>query len=508
MEHKTDISAINETKEKITIVKASAPNEKANRLKQWYLDYIDNFREEFSNLSDEEQKCVQNSKNFLTPCQIEVFWIDNPSHQIIIQSNIQDENDKEIRIHGPFSPNEFFDKIKPILNESRLQNRIEQESSLNYEKETYAEKYAAAIHAFIESYKQDLFQPMYSEGYTYGSYLSPKIWLQGFRGNVGNLDFKKEVERTINEITDAAIRKVTKINVPTAVSPVSFNGYGAHLYPPITVGKKPKITWEMLLHGNTSHFSFNEKVLETNIDGKIVVITDSGYLFVQDDNKSECLKLLNLFMVLGHFHDLALFAVKEHELSQATLDEKHTITSMQWSLDSIRSFLFYDQFEGHGGFRINKIEVQKEKLEGILNDMKILPNSEKLSEELRLFGEANTHLANTEWSQSFIMSWSIIERHYSDLWRKKLEKKDVDGDRLGKLTGSTQWSIDSVLEVLNLNGEVDDENYDLLMELKKKRNRFYHRGKKVSKEDSGRCLAYARKLLVLKISNLKIDKHK
>ena len=505
MEQSTGVSSTDKiNKEENAVAKVSAPNEKADRLKQWYLDYIDYFREKFSNLTDEEQKCVSNSKNFLPPCQIELFWLDNPSSQLIIQSNIRDEKDREIRVHGPYRSGEFLGKVGPILNEDRLQNRIEREPHPYNERETYAEEYAAALHGFIEGCKNALFQPRSDGGYSYGFYLAPDIWFQAFSGNIGNLDYKKEVEQAITQIKDAARRKNTEIFSPPVATNRPFNGYGAHLYPPIIVGKKTKPTLEMmLLHGNASHFSFDEKVLETKIDGKIVVINDNGYVFVQGDNKSECLKLLNLVMVLGHFHDLALFAVKEHELSQASLDEKHNITSMQWNPESIRSLLFYEKFGGHRSYRINKIEVPREKLEGILNDVKFLIDSEKLSEELRLFGEANTHLANTEWSQSFIMSWSIIERHYSDLWRKKLDHKDVDGERLGKLTSSAQWSIDSILEVLNLNGEVDDENCDLLMELKKKRNRFYHRGKKVSKEDSERCLAYARKILVLKISNLK-----
>ena len=485
-----------------TAIKVSAFTDKAYRLKQWYLDYIDYFREKFSNLTDEEQKYISNSQNFLPPCQIELFWLNNPSSQLIIQSNIRDENDREIRVHGPYSSREFFDKVELILNEDRLQNKIEREPHPYNDKDTYAEEYADALHNFVEYYKYDLFQPRSDEKYGYGHFLEPNIWLQLFSGNISNLDYKKEVERTITQIKNNA----THNNVETSSSPIvpinSFHGYGAHLYPPIIVGKKIKPTFKMLLRG-TLPVSSDEKILETEISGKTVVINNTGYVLVQEDNKSECLKLLNLVMALGNFHELPLFAIKEHELSQVRLDEKHNITSAQWSTISIRSFLFHEQFYGRQSHKIAKTEVSRKKLEDIINDVKLVIGSEKLSEELRLFAESNTHLFNTERSQSFIMSWSVIERHYSDLWREKLECKDIDGERFGKLSNSGQWSIDSILEVLNLDGEVNDEDYDLLMELKKKRNRFYHRGKKVSKEDSERCLAYSRKLLGRKISDLK-----
>jgi len=42
----------------------------------------------------------------------------------------------------------------------------------------------------------------------------------------------------------------------------------------------------------------------------------------------------------------------------------------------------------------------------------------------------------------------------------------------------------------------------LLMELKKKRNKFYHSGKQVTKEDTERCIDYASKLLNEKIQSV------
>ena len=47
-------------------------------------------------------------------------------------------------------------------------------------------------------------------------------------------------------------------------------------------------------------------------------------------------------------------------------------------------------------------------------------------------------------------------------------------------------------------------SYDLLMELKGKRNKFYHSGKQVTEDDADRCLKYAMRLLADKIA-LHID---
>ena len=120
---------------------------------------------------------------------------------------------------------------------------------------------------------------------------------------------------------------------------------------------------------------------------------------------------------------------------------------------------------------------------------------------MRLLNEGLTHLTNSEFAQSFIMSWSIIERHYYDIWFTLLSQRNIDHERSSKLTNPNQWSIDYVLEVLELENKIDENSYDLLMELKRKRNKFYYNGKQVAKDDADRSLQYAKKLLVNKISH-------
>lgn len=235
-----------------------------------------------------------------------------------------------------------------------------------------------------------------------------------------------------------------------------------------------------------------------------MIVNKDGYIFIETTQKTEALRILNLIMAIGIFHELPLFAVREHELSNTSYDKQNLhINSMQWSYESRRSFLFEEQFGKNVIRTYQKREVAEEKIKEIIQDAEIIFKFEKLSEDLRLFNEASTHLLNSEYSQSFIMSWTVLERHYSDLWRKKLDHKDVEGERLSKLTNSALWSTDYIFEVLNLNGEIDDSSYDLLMELKRKRNRFYHSGKHITKEDAERSLSFATKILLDKILLIK-----
>ena len=142
------------TKEKLSKVMKEAPHsDESENLEKWYSDYIDYFREEYEKLTDEEKKCVSNTKNFLKPCQIEVFWMKNPPLQLIIQSNLPNRKDMEIFIHGPFTTREFRQKAESILQEPRWNQKIEEPyvvdlgSSQPY---TYAERLASNIFQFIK----------------------------------------------------------------------------------------------------------------------------------------------------------------------------------------------------------------------------------------------------------------------------------------------------------------------------------------------------------------------
>lgn len=498
-------------KEKLTKLIKDAPYEQEiENLQNWYSNYINCFREEFKKLNEDEKKCVSNAKNFLKPCQIEIFWISNPSYQLIVLSNHSNRKDKEIFVHGPYSTHSFMEKIGLVLHEDRFQSKIEREHVFDSfsQPETYAEQLAQRLHEFIKNFKNQLFQPKIIEDYSMRIAMN-NSWLQEFQGDITHLDYEKEVQSTITAIKqEAKIRIDSQTNiVPTPVNVSNsekYDGFGVHFFPPLTIGKKSKRTLEQHLHGNDFHFSYLDKILDTQFGNNLVIVNKNGYLFIEAKQKLEALKILNLIMALGYFHKLPLFAVKEHELSQASYNkETKDIKTIIWGMGSIRSYLFTERFEKHTVEIHEKRNIEKTKLEEILTDAKIIMNVEKLSEELRLFNEANTHLRNSEYAQSFIMSWSVIERHFSDIWRTKLDQKDVDEERLGKLTNSAQWTIDFVLEVLNLGNEIDDNTYDLLMELKRKRNRFYHRGKQVAKEDAERCLILAKQLLDSKILEVK-----
>lgn len=458
---------------------------------------------------------MNNTDNYLSPVQIEVFWLSHPEAQLIIQSNLPTRKDSEIIIHGPFTSNEFNQKVEPVLIEPRWQVKKKMFDPYDIGKEryiSYGELVAGEIFRFIQYRKYIMFDQRPFTGRSGGLALDNKIWVQTHIGDISKNSYEFEVNKVLNEIKNQAksileernkekekivskkpfLKEVVKKEPETPlIVEQKWDGYGVHFFPPLVIGEKPKPTIHHILYGLDASIRFNEKAFDYVIDNKIIIVEKGGYIFAETKTKDEALKILNLIMALGNLQGELLFAVRELDVSNVNFDrEKLILTGKQWHSQTIRSMLFEftRPIDHYMGYPIK--EISKEKLLLIIKQAFEVLKNEKLTENLRLYSEAFTHLKNSEYAQSFIMSWSIIERHYSDIWRKLLDDRDLDNDRFSKLTNTAQWSIDYILESLNLMEQINDNEYDLLMELKRKRNKFYHSGKIVSKEDAERCLDF------------------
>jgi len=489
------------------------------KLKKWYCDFITLFREKYSTLTDEEKLSMNNTNNFLNPCQIEVFWMKNPSLQLIIQSNLPDRNDMGIYVHGPFTTKEFLDKVEPILQEPRWMKEIDDSFTVNLGSNhvyTYAERLASNIFQFIEYSKFLLFNPFKISGNAQGSGLNDKVWIQTYGGNIGESNYVDQVEQLINSFKSTAKQKLLE-QKGKSIEEVEkekqlaqkrrqemtqqdtveekWDGYGVHFFPPVVIGKKSTPSVSQLLRGNNPLVT-KGKAFDIKMDDHTIIVNKDGFIFVESKQKEEAIQILNVIMALGVLENFKLFAVREQDLTYGKYNKDDlTITEQQWHSQTIRAPLHdYNRSSDHFlGYQV--LEISEEHLRDIINNVLKIKDNEKLTENLRLFAEAFTHLENSEYAQSFIMSWSVIERNYSNLWKIILDAKDFDNDRYSKLTNPGQWSFDYVIEALNLIGKIGDQEYDFLMELKRKRNKLYHSGKVVSHQDAERCLNFIRSLL-------------
>ena len=466
-------------------------------LKQWYLKFIDYLRKEYEKLPAVEKKNSTISHDFFNPCQIEVFWIADLDYQLIIQSNFNDRPDKEIIINGPYKSYEFCSKVITILKEKRWTRKLKQILPYRYEQfDTLGEKMAKEIHRFIEFSKNSAFTSQNEFREVIGMTVDD-TWTFIHDGNIGELDYIQKANKIIHNIKQNASNKqriTVTLPEPVQFSNDEYSGFGVHLFPPVVMGPKHKRSIEELICGTFNH-RVNNKIFDTKICDNQIIVNKDGFIFVESKNKKNALKILNLIMAFGMFYGFSMHAVREQELVMTNYDNQDlTVTDMEWDSETRRAYLIEDHFNSKPNHFIVKTEINPDTIKEILSNTEKILGVEKLSEDMRLLNEGLTHFANSEFAPAFVMSWSVIEKHYSDHWNTLLHQKNIVNNRLKKLN-SIQRSIDSILQILRLLEEIDEKSYARLMKLKNKRNEFYHNGKQVIRNDADSCIKYARKLV-------------
>jgi hypothetical protein len=116
----------------------------------------------------------------------------------------------------------------------------------------------------------------------------------------------------------------------------------------------------------------------------------------------------------------------------------------------------------------------------------LLTSDDRIKTLLLLFLEAYTYFQNTEYKQSLIIAWVLLEEFYiEDLWLQCISKITSDERRLNKLKN---WTVDQRLEALHISHVLTDEEYSLLMKIKEARNEAVHEGKIPQKDIVEKCL--------------------
>ena len=472
-------------------------------LKQWYIKYVDYFRKEYEGLSADEKKDMDNTNNFLSPCQIEVFWITDPDYQLAVQSNFNDRPDKEIIINGPYKPHEFHSKVIPILKEDRWMRGIAQNLPREYEQfNTLGERMASEIYKLVEMCKNQLFVPEIRDRRVLSMMPIEDTRISIRAINIAELDHIQEANQVIQEIKlNVKIKQEQELTStePTPCSDTKFMGFGAHMFPPILIGPEPKRSVEELIYNSSNHWLRN-KILDLKIDNRQIIVNRDGFVFVESSNQKDALKVLNLVMSHGAFYGFPLHAVREHELVQADYNTQDlTISTMQWNTGTRRANLVDSCFNLQYNRTVRRTAIKLETMQEILSNTEKLLGYEDLSEDLRLLNDGYTHFNNSEFAPSFIIGWSLIEMHYHEIWKSILYKNKNGSEHSDKIKKISRLAIDTILTILESQDKIDKKSYETVMNLKGKRNMYYHQRKQVTRKDAECCIGYALKLRVEKI---------
>lgn len=480
-----------------------------NRVKVWIEKIISTYRKEYQNLSGDEKKRVSNLDDFMPNCQIELIQFENPEYQILLVTHFDDEPDMVIFVHQPIPIQDIINKLENIAKDKKWNKRLSEESAKRYlYKPTKTEMfYRTLLEKFLSRAYQRISQDLMVKYEKLPIILGKTMimerdfgWL--IRGDLST----SETSAIIDAIIKEAKKKLPEKTPPQRQEPERAKGYGTFFYPPIWIGEMPKFTFREKL-GIGLFRQHCTKVFKMSYRDNDLVVYRDGQIGISEVDKEKALRMLNEIMAVSTLKDAPSFAIREIELQDIQIDPNtFEIVGSSGSLVSLRTNLDQDRW---GTSCVTtplplRTNVAEEKMR------KIIKLSEKLTDRkqsdlLILNLEAYTHYHETEYMQSFVLGWVVIEKYLSNVWRKFIEEFGVTGKRKKKLLSSHEWSISYIIETLNLCGKFDKDLYQTLIELKKRRDKSVHEGESITQDDAKKCLTMSSKVvseILRRIENL------
>ena len=467
--------------------------DRAEALSQWFNRFIERFRREVVKLSDEQRKKIPNTDDYQEPCQVEVFWLEQPEFQIIVSSRFADRPDREIIINGPFKGYEFIDRVDDVLGESRWTKPLPRTPNVVLQRQgTLARAMYNTMVNDVRTIANSVFARVDRPKDHGGTMLTRESWVGLFAGNIAETDPTERVKGIISNVILQA--QISNVQPPVPAAPEQqIEATVGYVFPPITIGLPPEPkSLKEYLYGIQFSWMLN-KAIECKVGSDRLVFSKDGLMALTTKNKHIAIRVFNIISALLLLEGIPAQTIRESEAGQGSLDSE-TLEFRSWGMSgSTPRAMLVDQrmFERLSFLQHPRVPVEPDKLSEIVErGNRILKHPDE-ADELILWLEANTHLQDAEYAQSFVISWIIVERNLATSWEAFLSEKNVRGDRESKLTDFNRWSTDSILETLNLAGTLPEREYKSLMELKSKRNSFVHRGRKITRDDADECMKLA-----------------
>ena len=462
----------------------------------WLRDFITDFRKESEKLSQEERSRISNLDDFFPPCQVLLLWFQDANIQYLICTHDSSRNDLEIEIEGPIPPYEAIDRLDALLKDSKWNRGLSKEEKKYlylYDKTiTFSRILEGSFLGIIQEIRNRPFRkPPAASLVGSKRLLISRDFLWDIEGNIVEIDKTKMVAKIIEEAKKDVARAKAKPPAPPSPKPL-INSCATYFYPPIWVGKLPRKAFKEKASGS---FIFPKKALNLEYKDRVLVINQNGLIAIGEENIPKATRMLNEIMATFLLTGLEASAVRELEVCDAKIDSS-SLSVTQWGTrtHTLRTQRFH-LFPSTQPVLEYKIEIKKEDLIRVIKQAERISKDPEISDFLTFFLEAHTHLRNSEYSQSFIMSWVIVERHLLWLWKKFLKEEQIPRKRRNKLTNPAYWTIDFVLEGLNVGGQLFQKDYDELMALKNKRNDIIHLGESTTLEEAEKCFKIARDIV-------------
>jgi len=454
----------------------------------------------FENLIDDARKegegHVGHGVDLTEPCQIEVFWMNNPLEgQVFIITHDRDRPDKEIIVNGPFEGPSFVQELEGITNAGRWQKPIPppRNQKPGQGPPSRADVLANTISRFIDRLEQSIFSESFPTNIFFGG---KRLWDNTFShiylGNVAEHNIEElfgetadsdTEEQDENEVTSDQENQVVE-NETTESNQERVPTGGGYIYDPVWIEKAPEYTFSEKVWGEEP-FTY-DKTHTSSVCGLDLHVYRDGLLLINSDDGQEIKDILNTLFAVGTVHRYRTWRILlDREIYSASMvDGEIKQSSSERSTPSGRNQLAQPQSRPSD---YDRSLLTIEALERFIEIVEAIYPIHNVRNRMILHLQAHTHLLDDEFDASFVLNWTVIEQLIEDLLKDKVQDRGID------------WE-DKELEFAEITDLIDDSEYELLDKHRDLRNSIIHDMDSVSVREAEELDLLVSKLVVRNIN--------
>ena len=461
------------------------------QLTDWLFNFIESIRKDEKLLSYEVDPYTKQKFDFSQPLQIEVFWLQDPSIQFLIFTHDATRKDLDIHIHGPSLYDEFISNLVNVLNEKRFTKKVSSHETQIELNKIIANEVHYGLNRIIKHVNQnDSLSKWFTENLFTESYnvFDKNNWITTFHGNISKLRIDELITKLKTYVAALPVEGLSFENIAKKTGVLQC--YSSHIFPPVQIGikKEPSIT--EILNGQNPE---RDIVFSKTINNIPILVHNDGLIAIGINDESRVIQLFNAIMGNLILQDQNVRIARVSDLYETLFDtSKMKITGLGFNpVFTIRGSLISYENELQLYSKIRKeidVSIIEKSIQTVLNT-----SEDTIIEDLVFLAESYSHLEESVYAQSFVISWLIIERYLYGLWKNWWSDKLSKGQKIPNL------QADRLLQFLKAAGMISEIDYGFFSLLRDIRNGYVHSGNEIQKDSAKKCFENAKSVVNLKL---------
>lgn len=255
-----------------------------------------------------------------------------------------------------------------------------------------------------------------------------------------------------------------------------------------------------------------EQIYEFNyFDHSIIVRKDGTLCIIKKDDafdsKMALEKLNDILSALTFLTEIPFFSVNHSNLIKVKIRDEGKFGTIQGMNNTPMARLAWMQVTFQPDLFEFMINIPIEEFKTMVKNAEKLNSHHDIEELLNFHLKASQFQFLNEFNMAFMMSFLIIERINFQKYKKLLDSKDIRLlEYLQKIKAKkyANWSLFKITKAFKNIGELNDEEFEILNELRTLRNDFAHGSlqENISKRNMEICIEASRTLLQNLINEL------